>query len=347
MPGLAYERYGLTGNPFRDLAVESLEDVTIFHVNQEVDSTMRTIRDEILDKENRAVVAVIGELGSGKTERLRISAAEAQERNGFVVYFEITEKTPSALRGLAHAFKEAAQRSGMIKAFGGASWIRAMASLEKTKDEKYDTKEAGRTIAKALNESAPAFLLLNDLHNLIESREVDAFAKVLQEITDQIKPGVLLMFTCYSSYLAWINVNHPALASRINRTFLLQHFSDDEAALLIAKKLLAKRIVENLDPTYPFDMEAVSALNAAAAGNPRRILELADLAIEYAMAHRAYHVDADMVKTVTVSAVRPSTPPVPSGGPSPAPKPVARPALSSPSGPTKPATPSYVEAPPR
>ncbi len=345
MPGLAYERYGLTGNPFRDLAVENLDDVTIFHVDQEVDQTLRTIRDEILDKENRAVVAVIGELGSGKTERLRVTAAEAQERQAFVVYFELTEKTPSALRGLAHAFQEAAKASGKIKTFGGASWIRAMASLEKTKDEKYDTKEAGRVIAKALNESAPAFLLMNDLHNLIESREVDAFAKVLQEITDQLRPGTLLMFTCYSSYLAWITVNHPALASRINRTFLLPHFSDDEAALLIAKKLLAKRLVENLDPTYPFDLEAVSALNAAAAGNPRRILEIADLAIEYAMAHRAYHVDADTVRMIAKGAVRPAPVATTPGATTPTAKPVAvRPA---PSSPAKPATPSYVEAPPR
>jgi type II secretory pathway predicted ATPase ExeA len=344
MPGLAYERYGLTGNPFRDLAVENLDDVTIFHVNQEVDHTLRTIRDEILDKENRAVVAVIGELGSGKTERLRVAAAEAAERKAFVVYFDITEKTPSALRGLAKEFQDAAKAAGKIKAFGGPGWVRPMAALEKTKDEKYDPKEAGRTIARALTESAPAFLLLNDLHNLIESREVDSFAKLLQEITDQIKPGVLVMFSCYSSYLAWITVNHPALASRINRTFLLQHFSDDEAALLLAKKLLAKRIVENLDPTYPFDLDAVSALNTLSGGNPRRILELADLAIEYAMAHRAYHVDADMVKSVAAGAVRP--PPVtPTPGVSPTPaKPVTRPA---PLVPAKSPTPSYVEAPPR
>ena len=337
LPSITYERYGLTGNPFRDLASENLEDVTLFHVNQETDQNLRTIKDEIYDKENRAVVAIIGELGAGKTERLRITAAEAKEQHVFCIYFDIVERTPGALRGLSQEFTKTAKEFGLLKTFGGPAWLRPVQALEKLKDEKYDTVAACRAIARALNESAPSFLLLNDLHNLIDSREVDAFVKVLQEVTDSIKPGVLLMFTCYTSYLAWLTVNHPALAQRINRKFLLKRFSDDEAALLLAKKLLAKRVVEDLDPTYPFDSEAVTALNLAAGGNPRRILELADLAIEYALAHRAYRIDADMVRTVA-----PSSPDkVPGISVSPPAKPVAplRPG-------TPPPKPSYLETGP-
>jgi hypothetical protein len=301
MPTGTYNRFGLTGNPFRDLASESLEDVSLFHVNQDTDQGLRTIKDEILDKENRAVVAIIGELGAGKTERLRVTAAEAKEQHTFCVYFDIAEKTPGALRGLASEFRKAAQESGLVKTFGGPGWLRPVQGLEKLKDEKYDPAEAGRAIARALNESAPSILLLNDLHNLIDSREVDQFVKVLQVVSDAIKPGVLVMFTCYTSYLAWLTVNHPAFAQRINRKFLLRRFSDEEASLLLAKKMLAKRLVEDLDPIYPFDAEAVSLLNAAAGGNPRRILELADLAIEYGLAHRAYRVDAEVVRAVAPS----------------------------------------------
>jgi hypothetical protein len=176
------------------------------------------------------------------------------------------------------------------------------------------------------------------VHNLIDSREVDSFVKVLEEVADTIKPGVLLMFTCYTSYLAWLTVNHAAFAQRINRKFLLRRFSDDEAALLLAKKLLAKRVVEDLDPTYPFDAEAVSALNSAANGNPRRLLELADLAIEYALSHRAYRVDADMVRVIV---------PAPAGVSSPGAPQIATPPVSSPVVPLRPGTsppkPNYVE----
>jgi type II secretory pathway predicted ATPase ExeA len=329
LPTITYERYGLTGNPFRDLASDSLEDVALFHVNQDTDQSLRTIKDEILDKENRAVVAIIGELGAGKTERLRVTAAEAKEEHAFCVYFDITEKTTGALRGLALEFRKSAQESGLLKTFGAPGWYKGIQGLEKLKDENYDTAEAGHAIARALSESAPSFLLLNDLHNLIDTREVDSFAKVLQEVTDAIKPGVLVMFTCYTSYLAWLTVNHPALAQRINRKFLLKRFSDDEAALLLAKKLLVKRVVEDLDPTYPFDSEAVGALNRAAGGNPRRLLELADLAIEYALAHRAYRVDAEMIRTVAPTqpdsvpgvTVTPPTPAAPIRPGTPPPKP--------------------------
>ena len=310
-------------------------------MNQETDQNLRTIKDEVYDKENRAVVVIIGELGAGKTERLRVTAAEAKEQHVFCVYFDITEKTPGALRGLAVEFRKAAQEFGLIKTFGGPGWVRPMQALEKLKDEKYDPSEAAEAIARALNESAPALLLLNDVHNLIDSREVDSFVKVLQEVSDAIKPGVLVMFTCYTSYLAWLTVNHPAFAQRINRKFLLRRLSDDEAALLLAKKLLAKRVVEDLDPTYPFDSEAVASLNAAANGNPRRLLELADLAIEYALAHRAYRVDVE-----TVKAVVPAIPEKLSPGSSSLPVPAAPPAAAPIRPGTPPPKPSYLETRP-
>jgi type II secretory pathway predicted ATPase ExeA len=298
VPTGSYERYGLTSNPFRDLASESLENVNIFHVNQETDDTLRTIKDEVFDKENRAVVAVVGPHGAGKTERLLVTAAEAQEHDAFVVYFDVPAKTSWVLRGVATEFLKVAKKKGQVKLFSQPKWLRGMTALTKLKDEKYDAKSAGRVIGQALTEAAPSFLLLNDLNNLIDSREVNAFAQVLQEVTDSIKPGVLVMFSCYASYIAWLTVNHPAMASRINRTFTLAVMSDQEVGLLLAKKLLVKRLVEDLDPIYPFDKEAVHAINEGAGGNPRRVLELADLAIEYGVAHRAYRVDADVVKAV-------------------------------------------------
>ena len=299
MPTGTYERYGLTGNPFRELASESLDNVAIFHVNQDADDTLRTIKDEVFDKENRVVAAIAGELGAGKTERLLVALSEARERKAFAVYFDITTKTPWVLRGLALEIQKTAKKAGLIKFLGAPAWLRSVNGLTKLKDEKYDPRAVGRTIGAALNATAPSALLLNDLHNLIETKEIDSFAKVLQEVFDVTKPGVLVMFTCYSSYLAWLAANHPPFVSRINRTILLKSLSDEEAALLLAKKLLVKRLVEDLDPIYPFDRDAVHELNQIARGNPRRLLELADLSIEYGVAHRLYRVDVDTVRTVS------------------------------------------------
>jgi hypothetical protein len=338
VPGGSYERYGLTSNPFRDLASESLDDVAVYHVNQEIDEILRTIKDEVFDKDNKAIVAVVGPHGAGKTERLLVTAAEAKERGAFAVYYDVPSKTAKVLRGVATQFQEVATAKGRAKLFSQPPWLRAMVGLTKIPDEKYDAQEAGKVLGRALNDTAPSFLLLNDLNNLIESREVDAFAKVIQEVTDTIKPGVLVMFSCYTSYLAWLNQNHPALASRINRTLVLAGFSDEEAALLLAKKLLVKRLVEDLDPIYPFDREAIHLMNQAANQNPRRLLEIADLAVEYGANHRSYRVDAEVVNAVLVqraahvsSMATPSKsseaakpPPVPVVAPAP-PKPVVKP----------------------
>ena len=296
MPTGSYERYGLTGNPFRELASENLDDISIFHVNQSVDAALRTIEDEVLDKENRAVVAITGVQGSGKTERLLVAAALAKEHRAFQVYFDISSKTPWVLKGLADAFQKAAREAGHVKMLGAPAWLRPLGSLARSKEATYDPNVAGRRIGEALNATAPSFLLLNDIHNLVEMREVDSFAKTIEEISAVMKPGALLMFTCYASYLAWLNVNHPSLASRINRSVQLQPFSDDEARLVLAKKLLAKRIVEELEPTYPFDREAVHEINLRARGNPRRMLEVADAVLERGVETRAYQIDGELVR---------------------------------------------------
>jgi energy-coupling factor transporter ATP-binding protein EcfA2 len=307
VPGGSYERYGLTGNPFRDLASENLSDVELFHVNLEIDDSLHNLEEEVFEKENRAIVAIVGPHGSGKTERLLLAAAQARERKAFTVYFDVTSKTAWFLRGLAQEFQKTAEAGGYAKTFSSPAWLRGIVALQKLKDENYDPIAAGKAIGLALNETAPSLLLLNDLHNLMESNEVHSFAKTLQEVSDVIKPGVLIMFVCFPSYLAWLTVNHAPFASRINRTFVLPGITNDEASLLLAKKMLPKRLVEDLDPTYPFDREAIVALNEAARGNPRQLLEAADLAIEYGVAHRLYRVDADTVRTALATRTTPAS----------------------------------------
>jgi hypothetical protein len=300
MPGGTYERYGLNGNPFRDLSSETLEDIEVYHVNLKVDEDLASIKEEVLDKENKAMIALLGPLGSGKTQRLLLAASEARAAKAFVVYFDVTEKTTWVLRGLSEEFKKAAGGSGFSRVFSPPKWLAPVASLAGTKDEKYDPIQAGRAIAGALNANAPAFLLLNDLHNLTNLAEADAFAKTLQDLADAIKPGVLVMFGAYPSYMQWIEEHRPGLFARINRTFPLPVLSAEEAALLLAKKLLAKRIVEDLEPLYPFDKAAVTLLNDSAAGNPRNLLKLADLALERAVSMRSYRVDETVVAAALI-----------------------------------------------
>ncbi len=310
MAPLTYEQFGLTGNPFRDLVSEGVTNVLVTHVNQTVDDTLRTIKEEAADRENHAVVAILGAIGAGKTERLRLADSEARERGLFSVYSDVSERSGLLWRDLAQRFREAAQRTGRLRTFGSPKWLRALRPLEKAGKVDPDPAEVGRWVRTALNATAPSCLLLNDIHNLEEAAEQDAFVRALEEITEGLAAGTLVMFTCYEGYLAGIGARFPALVSRVNRTFVLTPFGDDEAALLVAKKLLAKRVVEDLDPTYPFDRNAVAALNRASLGNPRRLLELADLALEQALTRRSFRIDADSVRELlgTLAQDRPTSP---------------------------------------
>ena len=333
-----YDRYGLTSNPFRELASESLADIEIYHVRTRVDEGLASIKEEVLEKENRALVALVGPLGAGKTQRLLLAAFEARERKAFTVYLEVGPKTVDVLKGLAREIQAAAKLGGLAKTFAPPTWFREIGTLLKLKDAGFDTAKAGKSIARALNENAPAFLLLNDFHNLAGTAEAVAFARVLQEVADSIQPGVLVMFSCYPTYLQGLAKAHPSLVSRINRTFVLPGLTDEEAGLLIAKKLLAKRLVEELEPLFPFERGAISALNRAVGGNPRRLLEAADRVLEYAVEHRSYRIDGDVVEAAltTLSLAGPG-PGVPATPPRPiAPSTAAEPRLTRPVHPAGP-----------
>jgi hypothetical protein len=300
VPAQSYERYGLTGNPFRDLASESLSDVELFHVNLELDRALEAIREEVFSKENRAVVALVGLHGSGKTERLLLTNSEAKARKAFAIYYDVTAKSAWVMKGLADNIVKTANLGGFKQLFSAPKWFRDVLALTKIKDKGYDPVRAGRALGEALNANAPAVLLLNDLHNITAAKELDPFVKTLQELLDVIKPGVLVMFGAFPAFMLQLAREHPPLMGRINRTIVLPRFNADEAALMLAKKLLAKRLVEGLDPLYPFDRDAVVRLNLAAYGNPRRTLELADAALEYAASHRAYRIDTEILRSAFV-----------------------------------------------
>ena len=300
MPSSSYDRYGLTSNPFRDLSSESLDDIEVYHVNLDVDRLLETVRDEVFSKENRAFIGLVGLHGAGKTERLLVTQAEAEEHKAFCVYFDITTKTTWVTRGLAEAFRKEAGLGGFAQIFSAPRWFRDLGTLEKLKDKNYDALKAGRILAAALNANVPSFLLLNDIHNLSNSQEFGLFSKALQELVDAIQPGVMVMFGSFPSFMLQLATHQAALVSRINRTILLPRLTAEEAALLIAKKLLAKRLVEGLDPLYPFDQEAVFKVNQYAYGNPRRLIELADACMEFAVAHRTYRIDAEVVRSAMI-----------------------------------------------
>src|ERR1700690_3586345 len=140
MPALSYERYGLTGNPFRDLISENLEDVEAVHVNLEVDRVLQIIKEEVLAKENRATVALVGAIGSGKTERLRVAAAEGKRSGALTISIDVPPQPGATWKEIAAAIEKTAITGGFARIFSAPAWYRALPALKGSDKKPIDAR---------------------------------------------------------------------------------------------------------------------------------------------------------------------------------------------------------------
>jgi type II secretory pathway predicted ATPase ExeA/ribosomal protein S27E len=298
MKETVYERYGLSSNPFRDLSSESLENIDIFHVTQAVDEELTRMKEEIIYKENKAVVGVLGGLGAGKTERMLLAANEASSQGLFYIMANMTFETQWVIEGVLDSIINNKKIGLFSRLFSSPKWLKEVYKLKKVSKTGYDPERAGRVIAEALNSNAPSFLFINDFHHLSHALDSQRFLHVLHVLVDHIRHGVMIMIVSDLKFFQGLMKNHPSLNERINRKIIVPPLSDDEANLIIAKRLLEKRIVDDIEPLYPFTDDGIRLLNTEVKGNPRHLLKLADVVIEYAARKRAIMIDESIVHEI-------------------------------------------------
>lgn len=288
-----YDYYGLSGNPFRDLSSESLENVDIFHVVQDLDDELKIIKNEIFEKENKAVIAVLGGYGVGKTERLLLAKSEAESNGFYCVFRNMSNETRWTVASVMdQMINDTNKKLGFFKRiFNPPKWYKNILKTRKKVTTNYDPEEIGHVIVKALNENTPSFLLLNDLHNLQQPADLDNFVRVLHVIADHSDPGVLTMMSSDSSFFKNLMNRHPSMNERINRKIIVPPLDNNEAGLLIAKRMLDKRLVDSIEPLYPFTEESVAVINDEAAGNARQLLKIASLVIDNASQSKLMTID--------------------------------------------------------
>jgi energy-coupling factor transporter ATP-binding protein EcfA2 len=294
-----YERFALIANPFHDLASESLEEIELFHVHQEADEAIEAIKQEVLEKARKAFVFVVGQLGSGKTQRLRMTASQAEHVGAYSQYLNLGEAPPDPIAAIAQGLVEAVAQRKVAKGFSPPKWSKELQGLAKGKGSNPET--AGRTLAEALAALAPSYLLLNDLDALPRDTET-AVLHTLLALVSHLQPGVMVLIACQEPHFATLNARAGPLVSRVNRVLQLRGLTDEEAELVLAKRMAGKRLIEDLDPVYPFTRPAVAELNKAAGRSPRRLLQFADLVLDHAVKERAFHVGPDLVQAALARA---------------------------------------------
>ncbi len=127
---------------------------------------------------------------------------------------------------------------------------------------------------------------------------MEQLLQILYVVTNEILPGVLVVLSGDEKYFSAVLQANETLNERLNRKIIIPPLSVNESSLMIAKRLLAKRLVDEMDALYPFTADSIAALNGMAKGNPRALLKYADFLLENAVKARAVQIDDDLVKVM-------------------------------------------------
>ena len=293
----SFERFGLTGNPFRDLASETIDHVDIFHVDMEMDKEIKYIADEVIDKENKAVIAILGGLGVGKTQRLMLLSNMAKRKELFYILRTMTPETKWAVKGILDAIIEEIPLTVFEKYVTTPKWLAEIKKISKRiyKGKGHDPVTTGKLIAEALNKKAPSFLLINDLQAIPKSKDLSDFIQTLYIVINNIEPGVMVAITSNKFFFDDLMKENEAFDQRINKKFNIKNLTPKQAEHLIAKRLLARRLTDDLGLIYPFTKDSVKILNDEVIGNPRQILRIADQIIDTASKSKSIEVNDEFV----------------------------------------------------
>ncbi len=269
-----YKLYGLTSNPFREVSAEAIENVGLLHVSQKIDSEFACLVGEVSEG-GRAVVAYAGELGIGKTERLRWLEEVALKSGIFHIFLSVEQDyTFNIKRIFESGLRQINDKSGFMARLKSPGYVN---EIKKSLRQKKGPSELGILASIMLKEQVPSYILLDN----IDCGD-NNFQDFLVSLVNNLKAGSLLCFTCNKEIFKDIREANPSFIERINKQYILDGLADKEAELLVAKRLAISRSVQNMDPLFPFTKEFVYSLNSQVNGNPRALLKGMDDALSRA-----------------------------------------------------------------
>jgi ribosomal protein S27E len=285
-----YARYGLRGNPFRT-TTHTVESVSRLHANLQIDTLLGDRKEDVFFKRNRHAVFLVGDAGMGKTHRILVASAEATNNNLFFRSVLLTSQGPSTMDQFIRAFLP-----GGSALFSSDKWQRELAKNKKqVKTGSYNPRAVAQSVALALNQKTPSFLLIDDLDKTQMLPDHEAFLSFLLELVSILQPGVFVLVTMNASY-ASLFLNKYPMFQNLFETMLLQPLSMDDAIAVVSKWLTAFRLVDDLHPLFPFSSTAVEVLNKRGHGNCARLLDLSDLSLTAAGYQKAVVITDMTVK---------------------------------------------------
>lgn len=283
---MACELLGLSRNPFRER-----DGPSGIHVPQAADGRWEALIRGSLDGRTTPPVVLHGEPGIGLTHRLVRAEALVLAQGSFCARLSLAGLRPEGLvPRLAAALLAGCQLGDLEGALAAPRWYRELIPIARRTSQRTLGRDDAAAITRALEANAPCLLMVDDLDSLPGTRSAEAFLQVLEDVRMRAGPGVLLAWTCHREGQARLEARFPALHEAARQLEILP-LTDGQAVALLKARLGAVRMVDAVDGLFPFTTGAVAQLNRAAAGNPRRLLRLANGVLESCAGQGAYEMD--------------------------------------------------------
>ena len=301
-PYQSYEVYGLSRNPFEQLASEGIRDVESIHVYQEIDMRLQMIISEVIGNKSSIALSIVGPLGMGKTQRLKTIAKAIEENRGKALYVKVdTHDILKLTRDIFYAIKPPKSRTNIFL----ENLSRKLGFIDRLEKMLTDTQEyKSRDIAELLTEQMSRFpycaLLLDELENMqgASEKEKIQFFEMLRHFISNMPEGCVVAFASVPEAYEEYTKIFPAFFMRLHYEFKLRPMSLDEAYELVKKRLNRVRIKDTDDPLYPFTEDAIKLIHRLGRGNPRQTLRLLHYVLTEAAKHRFDPIDDFVVTTI-------------------------------------------------
>ena len=298
-PIRAYEKLlGLKRNPFKALSLISPEEASSLFVKQEGDGLLLAMVAETIAGSGSAFIALTGPKGSGRTHRLMVIEDTIEKADGEVLYFDVAMASGPDILDMLIKTAMSLSAGITVKIKRGLLGYSETVPEEELEEIRSSPVKIGDIILNVLVKRRPAAILLDGLHNAMQMGEYWRFIffEAIREIVSSMPEGIVVAIAMSDGTYEKVDENFPALSSRLHHRFFMHPLTNEEALMLVEKRVRAYQIQRSSQ--MPLEEEVVVKANELIEGNPRRLLKLLGKAVDLAVLLGKRRIDMDVLDSI-------------------------------------------------
>ena len=292
--------YKLRGNPFSPGAVVDPETLPRLFVHLKKDYILETIVTETVTGGGGGFVVFVGDVGYGRTIRLRYLQDKFRRFAATPLYFGIEVLSGPEIITSTISSVLAVTRSPKIKIMKALNVPLIQIYSKKFELHDFSPSEAGDLIVRALYDARPCALLIDNIYNIFFTERGWTFYyfEMLREVVSSLPKGVLVAMGISRDMLDEMIRRFPALESRIHEEIKLDPIRNDEALALVNRRLFLFRTGRTPSESFPFTEECIIQSNEYVKGNPLRLIKLLEKLLKMAAIDESQVIDGSYLDRV-------------------------------------------------